>query len=276
MNPVPAKIMTRRRQKPSEPEQHKERLLEHFATLRIPLRREALDHALQRAEREHLSFLAFLQDVIEPQARARTERSIERRIRMAGFPERKTLEEFDWKFNAKTIARSQIEELASADFVHRRENLVFVGQSGVGKSHLLIAIGMRACAAGFSVRYETSASLITHLTAALADSTLPQRLRTYARADLLIIDEFGLDKVERALSEHAPSLLYKVVEARHGKTSTALGTNIDFDQWAAYLDDPPLATALLDRLVDRAILLKVNGESYRAARSRSASSASKK
>ncbi len=255
-----------RRKAQTTPEQIKKRVLEHFSALRIPLRRETLDEALHRAEQERLSLLGFLEAVIEQEARSRTERSIERRIRLAGFPERATLEEFDWKFNAKAIDRTQIEGLGTADFVTRNENLVFVGQSGVGKTHLLIALGIRACAAGLSVRYETSASLITALTAALGDGTLPQKMRRFTRPALLIIDEFGLDKVERSLSEFAPSLLYKIVEARHAKASIALGTNVDFEDWGTHLGDAPLATALLDRLVDRAITLKINGRSYRKAR----------
>ncbi len=194
------------------------------------------------------------------------ERAIERRIGEARFADVKRLEDFDWTFNAESIQRSQIEELATGEFVRRGDNLVMVGQSGVGKSHLLQALGRRHCSLGYRVRYTTSASLIQDLTASLADQTLASRLRYWSRFDLLIIDEFGFDKVERQMCDQAASLLYKVLDARSGRRSTALATNVDFEAWAEYLGDPPLAMAFLDRVVDGAIILKIKGKSYRVER----------
>jgi DNA replication protein DnaC len=147
---------------------------------------------------------------------------------------------------------------------------VWVGQSGVGKSHLIQAIGRSACVLGYRVRYETSASVLQDLTAALADQTLPRRLRYYGGFDLMILDEFGFDRVERLESPQAASLLYKLINARNGR-STALVTNIDFEAWGEYLGDPPLAMAFLDRVVDGAIILKTKGRSYRAHRAEHAS-----
>jgi DNA replication protein DnaC len=131
---------------------------------------------------------------------------------------------------------------------------------------------MRACAAGFRVLYRTSAKLLTDLNASLARKTLPARLRRYHRPEFLIIDEFAFDKVERLESPHAAHLLYKVIVARHRRRSTALLTNIDFDGLADYLGDAPLAMALLDRLVDGAIIIKIKGKSYRASKAKTAKS----
>ena len=105
-----------------------------------------------------------------------------------------------------------------------------------------------------------------NLSACLADRTLRERVRYYARFDLLIIDEFGFDRIERKETPQAAGLLYKIMDARSQKGSTALVTNIDFDAWGDYLGDPPLAMAFLDRLVDGAIILKIKGKSYRAYR----------
>ena len=210
--------------------------------------------------------------MIGGQARARRERSIERRIREAKFPEVRTLEEFDWSFNPKAIDRVQIEQLATGEFVNRRENLVMVGQSGVGKSHLLQALGRRFCSEDRRVRYTTSAELIAHLTSSLADETLHAAQRYWQRFELLIIDEFGFDYIERKQNTQSVNLLYKVIDARCGHASTALATNIDFEAWGDYLGDAPLAMALLDRIVDRSIILKMAGRSYRAHRSHNASS----
>ncbi len=250
------------------PQDLRSRLLEYFGVLRIPIAAEPFDAALARAERESLSHLEFLEALIAEPADQRRERSIQRRVHEARFREPKTLATFDWEFNARVIDRVQMEELATADFIRRGDNLVAVGQSGVGKSHLIQAIGHRACALGYRVRYTTSATLLADLTASLADQTLPGRLRYYERFDLLIIDEFGFDKIERTECSQAASLLYKIIDGRSQRRSTALVTNIDFDAWGDYLGDAPLAMAFLDRLVDGAIILKIKGKSYRAHRAK--------
>jgi len=261
-------MATRRKHKKTNQQNLRDRLLEHFEVLRIPITPQQFDEIIARTEREPLSHLEFLETLIAEQARQRRERSIERRIREARFREPRTIETFDWKFNARSIDRVQIEELATGDFIRRTDNLVIVGQSGVGKSHIIQAIGRKACSLGHRVRYTTSAALLKDLTASLADQTLPGRLRYYRRFDLLIIDEFGFDKIERAESSQAASLLYKIIDARGQQCSTALITNIDFEAWGDYLGDVPLAMAFLDRLVDGAIILKIKGKSYRAHRAK--------
>lgn len=248
----------------------RDQILADFAALRVPLSTEDFDPLLHRAEQEGLSHLEFLRLLIGQQAQQRRERAIEHRIREARFREVRLLADFDWQFNAKAIDRLQIEALASGDFVRRKDNLVLVGQSGVGKSFLLQAIGRQLCVLGYRVRYATSADLLRDLTAALADQTLPQRTRYYARFDLVILDEFGFDKIERSECPQAANLLYKVIDARNGHASTALATNIDFEHWGDYLGDPPLAMAFLDRVVDGALLMKISGQSYRAHRAQRA------
>src|SRR4029077_7205791 len=121
---------------------------------------------------------------------------IERRIREAGFAEVCLLEQFNWNFE-RTVQRTQIETLATGGFIRRKCNLVLVGQSGVGKSFLLQALGRCACVHGFRVRYFTRAVLLTKLAASLADQTLPQKVRQLASYDLLASDEFGFDRIER-------------------------------------------------------------------------------
>ncbi len=240
----------------------------HFAELGILLAGEQFDTVLAESDQTTCSHLEFLERVLSPLAALRRQRGIERRIRQARFrDEAATLESFDWKFN-NTIDRVQIDELATADFVRRGDNLVLAGQSGLGKSHIMQSVGRRACVAGYRVRYTTSAQLLRELGASLADGTTPKKIRHYARFDLLIIDEFGFDRLERDEFPQAPGLLYKVIDARTRQCSTALVTNIDFDAWGEYLGDAPLAMALLDRLVDGALILKFRGQSYRAHRAK--------
>lgn len=220
-----------------------------------------------QAEQQGWSHLEFAHRLLGDLANQRRERSIARRIDEARFAEVCTLDMFDWNFNSQTINRTQIEELATGDFIRRHANLVLVGQSGVGKSFLIQAIGRSACVQGFRVRYITSAALLHDLTASLADQTLPKRLRYYTAFEMLVIDEFGFDCIERREHPESANLLYKIIDARNRKRCTALVTNVDFDAWGDYLGDPPLAMAFLDRLVDGAIILKIKGKSYRAHRS---------
>lgn len=256
--PVPVKTQT--------PARLREEILSALSALRVPVSPEQLDAALQTAESRGDSYLAFLWELLGTAAADRQERAIARRIREARFPNQGSLEDFDWSFNAAAIDRTQIEQLATGDWVDRFENLVLLGQSGVGKSRLLEGIGRRLCVLGKRVRYTTSGDLITRLTASLADGTLPRQISYWTRFDLLIVDEFGLDYVERRLDPQAGHLLFKVIAARNSRSSTALGTNIEFDAWSEYLGDAPLAIALLDRVVDRAVLLNILGKSYRASR----------
>jgi DNA replication protein DnaC len=246
----------------------RERVLADLATLKVTIPGEVLDAALARAEQEGLSYLNFLELVVGEPAARRCQRAVEGRIREARFRDDRDLADFDWKFNASAIDRTQIEQLATGEFVRRGENLVMVGQSGVGKSHLLQAMGKRFCELGYRVRYTTSAKLLDELRASLADQSLPRQIRYWSRFDLVIIDEFGFDRIERGECSQAANLFYKVIDARSGKRSTALGTNIDFEAWSDYLGDPPLAMAFLDRVVDGAIPLKIRGKSYRAHRAK--------
>ena len=245
----------------------RDRCLSHCTALGIPLRPESLDALLAKAEKEKLSPLYVLEHFLGEQAAARRERGVERRIREARFAESKSLEGFDWNFNPKAFDRTQIEALASGDFIRRHSNLILVGWSGVGKSHMIQALGHKACVHGYRVLYRTSAQLLTDLTASLADKTLPQRVRRYASPELLIIDEFGFDRIERTECPQAAHLLYKIIATRNQKRSTALVTNVDFDKWGDYLADGAIAMAFLDRLVEGAIILKIKGKSYRAQRS---------
>jgi DNA replication protein DnaC len=260
----------------TNPSEHlRQRVLDDAQTLKVPLSAEILDAALAQADQEGLSHLNFLELIFgEPAARSR-QRAIERRIREARFREDKNLADFDWKFNGQAIDRAQIEQLATGEFLRRHENLVMVGQSGVGKSHLLQALSRRYCELGYRVRYTTSADLLDDLRASLADQTLPRRIGYWSRFDLVIIDEFGFDRIERSECPQTANLFYKVIDARSGQRSTALATNIDFEAWSEYLGDPPLAMAFLDRIVDGAILLKIRGKSYRAHRAKKPPAAAK-
>ena len=244
----------------------REQIQSHLEILKIPLTTPQLDEMLTCADKSKLSHLQFLQRFLSVPAGARCERSIERRLRLARFRDPATLESFDWSFNQ--IDPLPFQELATGDFVRRRDHLVFVGESGLGKSHLIQGIGRCCCAVGWSVRYTTSAELLEDLVRASGERNLPSRIRYYRRFELLVIDEFGFEKLERLEYPEWSSLLYKVIDSRNRRGSTALVTNIEFKHWTDYLGDPPLAMALLDRVVDGAIIHKFKGKSYRPERGR--------
>jgi DNA replication protein DnaC len=186
----------------------------------------------EATENNHSSW-ELLERILERPALEHRQRSVERRIHEARFPTTASLESFDWTFNAKSIPQAPFQELATGEFLARRDNLVFVGKSGLGKSHLVQGIGRACCALGYRVRYATSAALLEELTAAAGDKSLAKKLRYYRSFDLLIID------------------------------TTAFVTNPDFGNWSEYIGDPPLVRALLDRVVDNAIVRKFEGMSYR-------------
>jgi DNA replication protein DnaC len=251
----------------------RDRIREHLQTLGVLIAEEQFDEVLRRAEQNGWSHLELLDRLFGDQALQKRERIIQRRIRDAHFAENKTLESFDWEFNAAAIDRAEMEELATGDFIRRGDKLLMVGLSGIGKSHLLEGIGRRACLQGYRVRYIKSDALLADLGASLADGTTAKRLRYFTRPDLLIIDGFGFDRIEREQSPQGLSLLYKVIDRRGSLRSTALITNIDFEAWNEYLDDGPLVMALLDRLFEKAIIKRFpDAKSYRAHQARTSSS----
>jgi DNA replication protein DnaC len=270
--PTPGRKPTAKGDHRATPETASPNLHDHVTaalrTLGIALAPDVLDAALSAAEKGALSHLEFLHRLLAGPAEAKLQRALERRVCAAKFRELTTLDGFDWEFNAKGLDRRSIEQIATCDFVRRCENVILVGQSGLGKSRILQAVGHAACAQGYRVRYATSSKLLQKFTAALADGTFSRMLEEYARFDLLLIDEFGFDRLEREAQAQASTFYYRLLDARTGRRSTALATNIDFGAWADYLGDPPLATAFLDRLVDGAVILKLTGRSYRAHRAR--------
>ena len=163
----------------------RERIQEYLRELKVSLPDVELDHILAASEQTQTSYLEFLERVLSGPANQRRENGIARRIRQAGFRNDYTLENFNWKFNAASIDRAQIEQLATGDFVRRGDNLVFVGQSGLGKSHLVQAIGRSCCVHGYRARYRTSAELLSKLGQPLADGSTPKLVRQYSRVRLV-------------------------------------------------------------------------------------------
>jgi DNA replication protein DnaC len=223
--------------------------------------RRALDETLAEPAKDD-SRLAWLWRLVEPQVRRRVESRAERRIREARLPVRKTFEAFDFAFQPK-LDKDLVLELATLRFLAQGKNILLAGMSGTGKSHIALALGLLACAANRRVLYTTSAELLARLTMSLADDTLAQALKPYTRAELLLIDEVGLEQVERDGARRS-GLMQKVLLPRYNdQQSTIVTSNIPWEAWGDYLGDHLGATALLDRLLHRSHVLVISGPSYR-------------
>ncbi len=253
--------MTRISKTPPE-RQLLEQILDGLDTLRLSEVRRALEAALdQPAPNEDR--LTWLWHLLEPQLRQRLERRVERRIREARLPQRKTFDAFDFSFQPE-LDRDLILELATLRFIDQGKNLLFAGMSGTGKSHIAKALALSACAANRRVLYTTSAEMLTRLNASLADGTLTRiAIKPYLRAELLVIDEVGLEQVERKEARRS-GLMQKVLLPRYDEQrSTIVTSNIPWEAWGEYLDDSLGATAIIDRLLHHSHVIVINGPSYR-------------
>lgn len=215
------------------------------------------------ATRERPGATALLEHVLGAEVASKLSARIARRVVDSGLREHKTLEAFDWNFQPG-LDKAFLLELARLDFVRRRDDLVFTGNSGTGKSHLLKAFGLRACEQGLSLRYARCVDLLDDLHAGLADGTYARRLKSWARPELLVIDDVGLGQVKKREDEPtAAHTLFNLIDKRHGRVSTAVTSNIALSEWGRYLGDTTVAMAILDRLAMNAIRLDIDGPSYR-------------
>jgi DNA replication protein DnaC len=222
---------------------------------------KVIDRELARAEKDNLDPTRAMGRLLDIQLRAVTESRIERRIRESKLPERKLLADFDFEFQTG-VDKNQILKLASLGFVELNQGVIFAGNSGTGKSHLAKALLLLACQKLHRCRYTTAAAMLSDLSAGLADDTLEEKLKAYTRPRILFIDELGFDRLEQESTRNA-SLFFKVIDARYGKNSTWLTTNIDFKALGDYLGDPVVTTAIVDRMVHHAIIIHIEGPSWR-------------
>jgi DNA replication protein DnaC len=230
-----------------------------LAALRLTRIAEAYPEILREASRKDSSMLQTLAVLIALEADALRERALLRRIAKAKLPKRKTLEEFDFDF-PKRIPKQAILRLFDCDFVQRHECAVFIGPRGTGKTHLLVALGYRACELGISVRFTRVVDMLNHLVAAQVNGTLDRALREYVRPSLLLADEVGYIPIDK----RGADLMFQVIAARYETGSIVLSTNRSFKDWGNTFDaDSTLATAMIDRLMHHGEAYVIRGESYR-------------
>jgi DNA replication protein DnaC len=232
-----------------------------LAVLGLGELRRALDEAIAEPTKDE-SRLAWLWRLVEPQLRHRLESRAERRIRESRLPVRKTFEAFNFGFQPK-LDKDLVLELATLRFIAQGKNVLLAGMSGTGKSHIALALALLACSANRRVLYTTSADMLARLNMSLADETLAQTLRPYTGAALLVVDEVGLEQVERNEARRS-GLMQKVLLPRYNNgRSTVITSNIPWEGWGDYLGDHLGATALVDRLLHHSHVIVINGPSYR-------------
>ena len=212
----------------------------------------------EKASQNNLSYTEYLSLLFEEELKRKNEGTVKTKINKARFPFIKTLEEFDFSFQP-SIREKEIISLSSLDFVEKKENIVFLGPPGVGKTHLSVALGIKACMAKYRVAFITAQKLLEELLLSAKDGSLLDKLLGYSRLNLLIIDELGYMPV----SKEQANLLFRLVSMRYEKGSIILTSNYNSNEWGEIFSDQVVAAAIIDRLVHHARIFYINGTSYR-------------
>jgi DNA replication protein DnaC len=234
-------------------------------TLRNTLRKlrlsgllESLEVRLQEAASHGLNHAEFLELIVQDELLVRSDRLLKRRVQSACFRELKTLDAFDWSFNP-SIKKKQVYDLAAGRFIHEARDVLWLGPPGLGKSHLVQAIGYQAIKSGFQVLYRSIFDVVRDF---LHDAALGQEdriLNKYLKPDLLIIDDMGMKQLPKRSGEY----LFEIVMRRHETRSTMMTSNRPLEDWGKLLGDVPAATAILDRFLHHAEIIQITGKSYR-------------
>jgi len=228
--------------------------------LRLPTIRAQFPDTANGAARQQLSYRAFLAELLLAECDDRARRRSERRIRAATFPREKSLRTFDFDANPN-IDPATINTLATCEWVKKGQPLCLIGDSGTGKSHLLIALGTEAAMVGYRVKYTLATKLVNELVEAADEMVLSKTIARYGRVDLLMIDELGY----MALDRRGAELLFQVLTEREEKNSLAIASNESFSGWTKTFTDPRLCAAIVDRLTFGGNILETGTDSYRLA-----------
>lgn len=226
--------------------------------LRLPVVRADAGRLAEIAQRSQQSYMVFLAEILSAEVDARSERRRVRRMGEARFPRIKRLAEFDTDATPE-ITPAVIATLASGKYMDAGEPIVVLGDSGTGKSHLLIGLGVAACEQGRRVRYATAAQLVNELAEAADERRLSRIVARYGRLDLLCLDELGYVQLDSRGSE----LLFQILTEREERASVALASNLPFSEWGQIIPDPRLVAAIVDRVTFNAHILQTGSDSYR-------------
>ena len=239
-------------------------LQHHLKTLKLPTFLREYDKVARQCASEGVDHVRYLPRLAELELIDRERRMIERRIKAARFPTVKSLDSFDFKA-IPALNKALVLELARCAYIDRGENIIALGPSGTGKTHVALGLGLAACQKGLAVGFTTAAAVVHELMEARDEKRLLRFQRQLARYKLLIIDELGFVP----LSKTGAELLFEVFSQRYERGSTLVTSNLPFDEWTEVFGSERLTGALLDRLTHHVHILEMNGESYRLKQSRS-------
>lgn len=217
-----------------------------------------LDLRLAQAKSDNLSYSQFLELLLEDEFNQRADNRAKRLFKNAKLPFNKDLSDFDFAFQP-SIKKKEILELANLSFIEKKENIIFIGQPGTGKTHLSVALGVRALSRGYSVLFTSVWEMINTLTQSRADLSYHQKVKRYLKPDLLILDELGY----RSMAESTVEDFFEIITGRYEKGSIIITSNRSFNQWDKVFLDKTLTTAILDRLIHHCHNIVIKGESYR-------------
>jgi DNA replication protein DnaC len=230
----------------------------HLKTLRLPTMLREYDKVAQQCATDAVDYPRFLLRLVELELLDRDRRAVERRIKAARFEVVKTLDTFDF-LAIPSLNKQLVLDLARCDYIDRRENVLALGNSGTGKTHVALALGLAACQKGYRVRFATAAGLVHELMEARDEKRLLRIHKQLAGYQLLIIDELGFVPLSRTAAE----LLFEIFSQRYERGATLVTSNLPFNEWTEILGTERLTGALLDRLTHHIHILEMNGESYR-------------
>ncbi len=235
-----------------------ERIKENLFSLGMKNTLEIIDNYLEEAIHNGTNVVEVLDYILASEAKAKKTRAVDNQIKMSGFPFRKTIESFDFSFQP-SVDENQIAELCTMRFVENKENVVFLGTPGVGKTHLAVALGIVAAQNRYSTYYINCNTLIEQLNKAHFENRLAERLKHYAKYKVLIIDEIGYLPMDIG----GANLFFQLIAKRYEKNSTILTSNKMFSQWNEVFSDLTIASAILDRILHHCTVINIKGESYR-------------
>jgi DNA replication protein DnaC len=234
-----------------------DRIQASLSRLKLSRIGDILDEAIKISEREGKSYLSFLEELLREEVIHKEQRRVETALKISGLPFIKSIDEFDFSFQPK-LDRRKVMSLFDLTFIRERGNVIFLGPPGVGKTHLAVALALKACQSGMSIYFTNMEDLIRKLKKD-RDAGRPGRGRSYHKSSLVIVDEVGYTPIDR----DECNLFFRFIANRYEKASTIITSNKVFSDWTELFHDPVIVTAFLDRLLHHSVVINIRGSSYR-------------